>query len=115
MEIKNLEECKQYAREKIENLRPVFAKAAIGDFSSDIQFTDNDDDEFMELYVGIRTILEVVQEKIKRLEEEAKKRQETEERLVARNKELMDNQKALVNLLEDLEKAKTGSISVQVK
>ena len=106
MEIKNIEECKQYARQRLEVLRKVFAKAAIGDFSENMPEI-REDDEFEELYVGIQTLLEAVRDKISNLEMEIGRREEVEQKFIARNKELVNAQKAMLNVLEDLQKTKS--------
>lgn len=104
--INNLEECKAFVQNNLEVLRTLFAKAAIGDFTENAP-EPKDDDEFAELYTGIQTMLEVIRKKISDLEMEIGEREETEQRLVARNKELAEAQKAMLNVLEDLQKAKS--------
>ncbi len=103
--LKNLVECKQYARERLEELRPLFAKATIGDFSNDVPMSE-EEDEFTEFYTGIQTMIEVVRNKISDLQAEVSRKQEIEQRLIARNKELDQSQKAMLNVLEDLQEAK---------
>lgn len=105
--IKNLEECKKYVQQRLEELRPLFAKVAIGDFSNDVPMPE-EDDEFTELYTGIQTMIEVVRTKIADLESEVGQRQEVEQRLIARNKELAESQKAMLNILEDLQETKAA-------
>lgn len=63
-----LETYKKYVRRKLDALSQVFARASIGDFSTNVDVPD-EDDEFTELYVGVQIILEVIREKIKELEE----------------------------------------------
>lgn len=100
--IQNLEECKEYVQAKLKELRPLFAKAAIGDFSEDVPMPE-EDDEFTEFYTGIQTVIEVVRTKIADLESEVGQRQEAEQRLIDRNKELADSRKAIINVLEDIQ------------
>ena len=105
MEINNLDNYKKYVKDKLEALRPLFAKATVGDFSENVPAPE-EDDEFAELYVGIQTMVEVIRAKIADLESEVGQREETEQRYIARNKELAQSQKAMLNVLEDLQKAK---------
>ena len=104
-EFENLQECKDYVRKNLEILRPLFAKAAIGDFSEKVP-EPSDDDEFAELYTGIQTIVEVINKKIGDLEAEIRERHSAEQRLIMKNKEMTESQKALLNVLEDLQRAK---------
>lgn len=104
--INNLEECRQYVRQKVEVLRPLFAKAIIGDFSGDVPSSD-EDDEFTELYTGIQTIMEVIRGKISDLEIEIGQRHDVEQRLIDRNYELAQNHKAIMNVMDDLQKTKS--------
>src|SRR5690606_32534855 len=48
-------------------LRPIFASAAVGDFTHDIEIPDNED-EFTELYMGIQIMLYVIRDKVNSLE-----------------------------------------------
>ena len=48
----------------LEDLRPIFAKAAVGDFSEDVFLPERDDDA-MELYMGVQIMLEVIRAHIK--------------------------------------------------
>lgn len=104
--INNLEECKQYVMKRLEELRPLFAKAAIGDFSDDVPMPE-EDDEFTEFYTGIQTMIEVARNKMADFESEVGQRQETEQRLIKRNQELAESQKAITNVLEDLQETKS--------
>lgn len=58
------EELSAYIRSKVEAFRPIFARAAVGDFSTAPDMPE-DLDEFIELYAGIQIMLEVIQEKIR--------------------------------------------------
>jgi PAS domain S-box-containing protein len=71
-------------QETLDYLRPVFAKASIGDFSQDVTIPDQDD-EFTELYVGIQVMLEVIREQLARLQEDLAQEKQ-EERLLAEEK-----------------------------
>ncbi|MES2436760.1 MAG: PAS domain S-box protein [Patescibacteria group bacterium] len=62
-----LEHYKKNVQKQLKKLRPLFAKAAIGDFSTKITLPDNDD-EFTELYTGIQLMTEVIHEKIATIE-----------------------------------------------
>lgn len=61
------ERCRDYARKRIEVLLPVFARAAIGDFSEDVRIPE-DDDEFSDLYMGVQIMLGVIREELAELE-----------------------------------------------
>ncbi len=62
----NPDEYRAYVKERLDRLTPVFAKAAIGDFSTDLPFPEVDD-EFAQLYVGIQVMLEVIREQLSEL------------------------------------------------
>ncbi len=48
----------------LRDLRPIFAKAAVGDFSEDV-FLPDKDDEAIELYMGVQIMLDVIRSQIK--------------------------------------------------
>jgi PAS domain S-box-containing protein len=78
---------------KIKKLLPIFAKAAIGDFSEDIEIPEKED-EFTQLYVGLQIILEVIREKIREqqhLNEQLKKRSEKSELEKFRDEAIIEN------------------------
>lgn len=54
-----LESYKQRIKKHLDQLRPIFAKAAIGDFSQKVEIPEKDD-EFSEIYAGIQIMLEVI-------------------------------------------------------
>lgn len=62
------ENYKKLVKEKIEVLRKVFSEVAIGNFNIDPPPADRDD-EFAELFAGIKLILETVREKIAQYED----------------------------------------------
>lgn len=62
----DLEEYKKKVGKKISELLPIFAKAAVGDFSANIDVPE-EEDEFTPLYVGLQLVLEVIREKISEL------------------------------------------------
>lgn len=64
---KTSEDYRRYVKEKIDALIPVFAKAAVGDFSN-IEIPE-DDEEFSQLYIGIDILLDMVRKNIDNLEE----------------------------------------------
>ncbi|HEY3250366.1 MAG TPA: PAS domain S-box protein [Ignavibacteria bacterium] len=66
----NTEEYTKYVIDKLDQLKPIFAKAAIGDFSDNIKLPD-EDNEFAELYTGIQTMLEVIREQFSELHSSA--------------------------------------------
>lgn len=89
----------QYRRlvtERLGGLSDVFAKAAIGDFSSDLEIPPQDD-EFTELYAGIQIMLEVIREKTRELEQ---LNQSLEEQVKQRTAELTASEASLRGFLE---------------
>lgn len=62
-ELTPLKISQQYIRDNLHILNSVFRRAAVGDFSTDVQFPD-EETEFMEVYVGVQVMLEVIREKI---------------------------------------------------
>ncbi len=59
MDAESLDQYKDYVAVKLDALTPIFAKAAVGNFSSNIEIPDTDD-KFTELYMGIQIMLEVI-------------------------------------------------------
>jgi PAS domain S-box-containing protein len=59
---------KETVLDKLNTLKPIFAKAAIGDFSDNVVLPDTDD-EFAELYCGIQTMLEVIREQFSEMQD----------------------------------------------
>ena len=49
---------------RLEGLKPIFAKAAVGDFSEDV-FLPEENDEFLELYTGVQVMLDVIRNQTK--------------------------------------------------
>ncbi|MBI4249998.1 PAS domain-containing protein [Candidatus Uhrbacteria bacterium] len=78
---------------RLESLRPIFARAAIGDYSADVPPYETED-ELTEFAVGLQIMLEVIREKIAKHEELQKT---LEEKIV----EYADTQRALLNVMED--------------
>ncbi|MBI4137052.1 PAS domain S-box protein [Candidatus Roizmanbacteria bacterium] len=74
-------------QETLDKLRPVFAKAAVGDFSEDLPIPDLDD-ETAELYAGIQIMVDVIRSKISSLEEEIARRTTIESNLRRREEEI---------------------------
>jgi len=52
---------------RLDALTPIFAQAAVGDFSQDIVIPDNDD-KFTELYVGIQVMLDVIRDQTREMQ-----------------------------------------------
>lgn len=71
---KGLEEYKEYVRKRLSELTPVMQKAAVGDFSSEVEIPKKED-EFSELYVGLNLMMEDLREL-----ETARERNEVERR-----------------------------------
>lgn len=59
---------RQKVKERLDALIPIFAKAAVGDFSQDVVIPE-EEDEFTGLLVGIQMILDTIREKLKGYEE----------------------------------------------
>src|SRR5688500_7871062 len=78
------EESKKYIKERLNQLIPIFAKAIIGDFSDDDPIID-EDDELAETYAGIKIMIDVIRDKISRLEKEIEIRKGIQEDLVRRD------------------------------
>lgn len=62
-----LEEYKRGVRRYFKSLAPIFAKAAIGDFSKDVTIPP-EDNELTEFFVGVQIILDAIREKIRESE-----------------------------------------------
>ncbi|HSW87657.1 MAG TPA: PAS domain-containing sensor histidine kinase [Candidatus Saccharimonadales bacterium] len=78
---------KQYVKENLERLNEIFEKAAIGDFSQDIEMPA-EDDAFIGLYKGTQILLNVIREKIKNLEIEIANKNQIQEGLYDQEQEL---------------------------
>jgi two-component system, OmpR family, phosphate regulon sensor histidine kinase PhoR len=63
----DLERYQSWLRRRLKELAPVFAKAAIGDFSSQVTIPEKED-ELTEFYVGVQIMLDTIREKVKQLE-----------------------------------------------
>lgn len=58
-----------YTRERLNALRTIFAKAAVGDFSENLSLPDTND-EFTELYMGIQIMIEVIRQQLAELSQQ---------------------------------------------
>lgn len=76
MEKETLEQYKKRVEEKLKALTPIFANAALGDFSTYLEIPDQED-EFAQLYVGVRIMLDVVNDQIRNLEQRVAEKTET--------------------------------------
>ncbi len=63
----DLEQYQQWLNKRLHELAPVFAKAAVGDFSGRVTVTEPAD-ELTEFFVGIQTMLDTVREKVAEFE-----------------------------------------------
>jgi two-component system, OmpR family, phosphate regulon sensor histidine kinase PhoR len=63
----DLEKYQAWLRGRLDELAPVFAKAAIGDFSSHVVIPEKED-ELTEFFVGVQIMLDTIREKVKQLE-----------------------------------------------
>jgi signal transduction histidine kinase len=123
----SLEEYRRYVRDKLKTISSIFESIAAGDFSVKIE-VPQEEDEFTELLVGLKILIEDVQELIK-LREEAvatvaaaqrarvEEAERAREALEARMKELEDSRKAIIHILEDVNQAykKLGSAYRELK
>lgn len=66
METNDCEAYKAYVNMRLDALTPIFAKVAMGDFSSNIKIPDGNDN-FTRFYVGIQVMLEVIRSQIQSL------------------------------------------------
>ena len=61
-----LDDYKHYVRKKLEALKPVFARAAQGNYSVNVEIpTEND--EFLDLYVGVQVMIETIRKQLDEL------------------------------------------------
>ena|SRR3989344_3173761 len=102
MDSNNIIEYKKYVTEKLNGLRQVFAKAAVGDYSEILTIPDSDD-EFTELYAGIQIMLEVIRSKIKELEDTNKNLEQKLNDLELLNKITVNRELKLINLKKKVE------------
>ncbi|HKX72409.1 MAG TPA: ATP-binding protein [Candidatus Saccharimonadales bacterium] len=63
----DLAEYQKHIRGRLKTLTPVFAKAVIGDFSSQVPIP-KEEDELTEFFVGVQIILDTIREKVGELE-----------------------------------------------
>lgn len=98
METENFEQYREYVNVRLDALTAVFAKAAIGDFESNIDIPETDD-KFTELYVGIQVMLEVIREKTKELESFNK---QLERRILEQTAELQKQNTLLSTVLRSI-------------
>lgn len=63
----DLAEYQRHIQKRLKTLTPVFAKAVIGDFSSQVPIPEKED-ELTEFFVGVQIILDTIREKVGELE-----------------------------------------------
>ena len=61
-----LEQYEKYVRGKLSVLTPIFARAAMGDYSNNLALPD-EEDEFIELYTGVQVMIEVIRSQLAEL------------------------------------------------
>lgn len=98
METENFDQYRDYITTRLDALTPIFAKAAVGDFESNIDIPDADD-KFTELYVGIQVMLEVIREKTHELKTFNK---QLEERVLRQTEELRKQNTLLATILRSI-------------
>jgi PAS domain S-box-containing protein len=84
-EPENIENYKAHIRERVAALLPVFRDAAAGDFSQDVKFPGNDNDELSEVFEGVQLMLKVVREQFNQLKS---LNQSLEKKVIERTQEL---------------------------
>lgn len=112
----SLEEYKEYVVERLKSVYSIFERVATGDFSVGIEVPEKED-EFTELLVGSKFMLEDLQELMRareeasaavaadkaRLEQSEKARRFIEEKA----KKLEDSRSAIIYMMRDLKRATT--------
>lgn len=78
-------------KKRFKNLHPIFAKAAVGEFNSDVKISDKED-EFTEIEAGIQIMLEVIREKI---EEAENLHKALREKVESKDKDVQQKEKIL--------------------
>lgn len=67
MQQTELQQYQAHIRHRLRSIAPVFARAAIGDFSKNVEVPESED-ELTEFFVGVQIILEAIREKVGELE-----------------------------------------------
>lgn len=57
---------KRYVRRTLKRLQPIFARAAVGDYSRNLKVPERDD-EFLDLFAGIQIMIEVIRDQLAEL------------------------------------------------
>jgi len=86
-----------------EGLIPIFAKAAIGDFSED-PVVPAEDNEVVEIYMGVKVMLDVIREKLAELEKLNSELQKKVKEQEATIESLVGRELRMVELKQELEK-----------
>lgn len=98
-----LEAYKRHVQEKLAFLNPIFANAAIGDFSKDIEMS-HEEDEFTEFYTGIQLMIEVIRQKLAELETLNKQLSEKVDESQRVNQVLIGRELKMVELKNEVNK-----------
>ncbi len=107
-EPKELEGYKEYVRERLAQLTPILQRAAVGDFSGEIQIPA-EEDEFSELLIGLSLMMDDLRELEKAKREGEKEREERLEELEKWRKITTGRELKMVELKEQLEKLEEES------
>lgn len=120
-EPKELKKYKEYVKKSLSELTPILQKAAVGDFTKEIEIPKKED-EFSELFVGLSLMMEDLRE----LEEARRKTEEEREKTEAERKKrlsglekwrkltterelkMVELKKEISTLKEEIEKSKRG-------
>lgn len=98
---------RRYIEKKLRPLIDVYSKAVIGDFSHNVEIPKKED-EFTEIYVGTQLMLEVIREKLTKLEDLSAGLEEKVEKKTAElerlNNALVGRELKMVKLKKELAK-----------
>jgi len=94
-----LEEYKRQIRDRLFKITPTLQKVAMGDFSENVTIPEKED-EFTELFASLNLMIDDLRE-LTEIQKRAK--EEVEEKVRERTKELEKSRRALINMLEDVE------------
>ncbi len=110
LEPKTLDEYRDYVKKRLAALTPLLQKAAMGDFTSEIEIPEKED-EFTELLVGLSLMMDdlrQLKEMQEIIEDERKKRLEELEQwrklIVGRETRMIDLKKQIFDLKQEIEK-----------
>ncbi len=92
--------------QRLQGLMPIFAKAAVGDFSQDPEIPA-EDDQVAEIYMGVKVMLEVIREKLTELENLNKQLKDKLQEQESTINSLVGRELRMVELKQEIEKMKS--------